>query len=74
MKTEQLIAEIIDLPVDQRAEIVDRILQTLNRPDPDIETAWAKEAQRRLSEFERGEMTPVPGKEVFNSIRKRLSE
>jgi len=74
MKTEDLIAEISDLPIDERAKIADLILQTLHRPDPEIEKAWAKEAKRRLHEFKKGGVTPIPGKEVFESIRKRLSE
>jgi putative addiction module component (TIGR02574 family) len=74
MKTEDLIAEISELPIDQRAKIADLILQTLHRPDPEIEKAWAEEAKRRLHEFEKGEVKSIPGKKVFESIRKRLSE
>ena len=39
MKTKELKAEISDFPVDQRAEIAEWVLQTLNSPDPDVEQA-----------------------------------
>lgn len=50
MKTKQLIDVISDLPVDQRAEIVDQILQTLNTPDPNVEKAWVQEVETRMEE------------------------
>lgn len=73
MKTKKLIAEISDLPVKQRAEIADEILKTLNRSDPEIEKAWAKEAQRRLKEFENGEVEAIPGEQVERELREKYS-
>lgn len=69
-----MIAGIVNLPVDERVKAVDEILKTFNQPNPEIEKAWAKEARRRLDEYERGGVTPIPGKKVFKTIRKRLSE
>lgn len=69
MKTKDLIAEISDLPVEQRARIADQILQTLNRPDPDIESAWMQEVEKRVDEYEKGEVDLVPAREVFKSLR-----
>lgn len=74
MKTKELIAEILDLPVDQRAEIADQILQTLNAPDPEIEKAWAKEARRRLDEFEQGKMKTTAGEQVHQQLREKYSQ
>lgn len=54
MNSKEIIAEINDLPFEQREEILTYILKGLNALDPEIEKAWAKEARRRLDEFERG--------------------
>ena len=69
MKTKELIAEISDLPVDQRARIADLILQTLNTPDPDIELAWIQEVDERVEEYEKGNVELIPAQEVFKSLR-----
>ena len=69
MKTKELIAEISDLPVEQRARIADLILQTLNTPDPDIELAWIQEVEERVEEYEKGKVELIPTKEVFKSLR-----
>lgn len=69
MKTKDLIAEISDLPVEQRARIADQILQTLNTPDPDIESAWMQEVEKRVDEYDKGKVDLVPAREVFKSLR-----
>lgn len=74
MKTEELIALISDLPIEQRVEIVDGILQSFHRIDPEIEQAWAEEAKRRLEEFKKGNAETIPGENVINDIRGRLTK
>ena len=69
MKTKELIAEISDLPVEQRARIADLILQTLNAPDPDIESAWIQEVEERVEEYEKGKVELISAQEVFKSLR-----
>ena len=74
MKTQDLKGEISDLPVDQRVELADYILKTLNQPDPEVEKAWAKEAQRRLKELENGEVEPIPGEQVMDELKNITGE
>lgn len=69
MKTKELIVEISDLPVEQRARIADHILQTLNAPDPDIELAWIQEVEERVEEYEKGKVKLIPAQEIFKSLR-----
>ena len=69
MKTKDLIAEISDLPVEQRAKIADQILQTLNTPDPDNESVWIQEVEKRVEEYEKGKVDMIPAREVFKSLR-----
>lgn len=69
MKTKQLIDKISDLPVDQRAEIADHILQTLNAPDPNVEKAWIQEVEARTEEYRQGKVELIPAEEVFKSLR-----
>ena len=74
MKTEDLIDEAVSLPVEERALVVDILLRSLNRSDPAVDAQWGEEAVRRLGELRSGAVEPVPGKEVFAKIWKRLGE
>lgn len=69
MKLKQLIDEISDLPVDQRAEIAGQILQTLNSPDPEIEEAWIQEAEARMEDYRQGNVELISAEEVFKSLK-----
>lgn len=72
MKTDELIDEVISLPVEERAKLVDRLLQSLNSlGESDVTAAWVELAQRRLRELQSGAVQAVPGEQVFASIRQR---
>ncbi len=73
MKTKDLIAEVISLPIEERAIIVDSILKSLNPPESIIDRKWANIAKKRFSELRSGQVQAVPGDEVFNKIWKRFS-
>jgi len=73
MKTADLIAEAISLPVEARARVVDSILMSLNPPRTDLDKNWALVAERRLVELRTGEVVAVPGDEVFRKIWAKFS-
>lgn len=54
MKASVLLDEAISLPVEERAHLVDCLLQTLNPPDATHAAAWAVAARRRLDELKTG--------------------
>lgn len=71
MKTNELIDEASSLPLEERAKVIDSLLQTLNRPDETHAAAWLALAQRRLAELRSGEVKAIPGEEVFARVRQR---
>jgi putative addiction module component (TIGR02574 family) len=73
MKTKDLIAEAISLPVEERAVVVESILNSLNPPDPVVDNKWISVAKLRLSELRSGAVEAVPGDEVFSRIWDRFS-
>lgn len=74
LKTKELKAAISNLPIDQRIEIADYVLETLNRPDPETEEAWLKEIQRRENKYKEGKAILISGEEVISGIRERLAK
>ena len=62
--------EVLSLPVHDRIELIDRLIESLNLPrDPDIERLWAEEGERRFSDLETGSTTLIPGNRVFSNIK-----
>jgi len=70
-----IIDEVTSLPVNQRAELIDILIKSLNPSlDSKIEKIWAKEAERRAIEIKKGEAKTFSADSVINAIRKRLDK
>jgi len=71
----KVIEDVLSLPADQRIDLADRILTSLNPPtDPEIDALWAVEAERRVKEIEVGKVQLVPGEEVFAKIHRKYAK
>jgi putative addiction module component (TIGR02574 family) len=53
------------LPPAERMALVERILDSLDAPDPTMDALWAKEADERLAAYRRGEISAIPLSEVL---------
>lgn len=73
MKVEDLIAEAISLPLEERAVLVDSLLRSLNAPDEGTEKEWLAEARRRLDEVRSGAARTIPADEVFAALGERFA-
>ena len=73
-KTKDLIDEVISLPLEERALLVDSLLKSMNPLDKENDKKWAAEAKRRLEDLRTGKVAPVSGEEVFNKIRNRFEK
>ena len=58
-RIKELTEQASRLPPVERAELVEGILESLDRSDPDLERLWAEEAKDRLAAFRRGEIEAV---------------
>lgn len=72
---EQIVKEARQLPRAQLVELVDLLTLELHEEiDPDIESAWANEAERRLAEIRSGQVKPIPGSQVMAELRQRVAQ
>jgi putative addiction module component (TIGR02574 family) len=62
-----LIEQARALPPQERIELVEDVLDSLDRPDPELDRLWAHEAGDRLSAYRRGEL---PAKALSDIIAK----
>lgn len=71
-KDDEIFRAALSLPQGSRAELADRLLQSLDESDQDeVDARWAREAEDRIAAFDRGEITAIPGDEVFSSLKFR---
>lgn len=73
MNAIELMNEAASLPIEERARLVDSLLQTLN-PVDDSAAAWLATARRRLNDLDSGRVAAVPGDEVFEKVRRRICD
>ena len=65
--------ELAELPAKERAKLALALVESLEpEEEGDIAEAWRVEAERRLEQYNRGEITAVPGEQVFANVRRRL--
>ncbi len=71
-RVKRLTEEIRKLTPEEQADLMDELLVLTHRePDPEIEKAWAEEAERRWRAFKRGETRAIPADEVFARLGKK---
>jgi putative addiction module component (TIGR02574 family) len=68
---EKLIQQALGLPANERAEVAERLLSSLEPPLSSIDQLWAQEAEDRVDAYERGEIEAIPAEDVFNAIKNR---
>jgi len=68
LSKDQLISEAVSLPVEIRLQLVEKLLQSLNPSHSDVDEVWAIEAEKRVTELEEGQVTAVPGDDVFERL------
>lgn len=74
ISTEEIVEQASSLPIEERAFVVESLLQTLNTPNKDIDNQWTKLAKNRLEELESGKVKSISGELVFKDARAKLSK
>ena len=59
----------LELTASERADVVEKLLSSLDTPDSTIDSIWAKEADARIQGFERGDVDSVSAEDVFKKYR-----
>jgi putative addiction module component (TIGR02574 family) len=72
MTKEQIYAEAIALDVREREALAEELLLTVDDGTrEEVDAAWAEEIERRIAEYERGEVKAIPGDQVLRELRAR---
>jgi putative addiction module component (TIGR02574 family) len=69
---EKILQEALNLPPEDRAEVIDGLLYTFQEPpDPELDQLWAREAEDRIDAYDRGELGSVSAEKVFARIEQQ---
>jgi putative addiction module component (TIGR02574 family) len=70
---EQLEHEAMQLPAASRAELAERLVESLDSAElAEVQTLWAAEAVRRRDDVRSGRVKAIPGEEVFAEVRRMV--
>ncbi len=70
-RSQSVIADALALPPLERAEVIDRLYQSLrSEREREIESAWAEESERRIDAYLAGQADTVP----YEQIKRQLSQ
>ena len=74
MTADEIVAAALTLDPATRAEVAEKLIQSLDQEAPSLSEAewgeaWGAEAERRLSELRTGKVKGIPGDQVFSRVR-----
>ena len=65
-----IIDQALELSSIERSNLAEKLISSLDVSDSQIDTVWAKEADRRIEAYERGEMETVSIEEAFKKYQR----
>ena len=70
-RNKRLETQIKSLPSSEKFRLLDVIIQDLDKPNPDIEAIWVKEAQKRLRDIRSGKSKTYSHAAVMAKLRSK---
>ena len=58
------------LSPSERIHLIESLVASLDKPDPSIERAWAKESDKRLAAYKKGKIKGIP----LETIKKHFNK
>ena len=68
-ESENLLKEALELPPIERAALVDRLLNSLDKADDAVDQVWRKEIAARLHAYRSGTAVTVSAEDVLAEYR-----
>jgi putative addiction module component (TIGR02574 family) len=70
--TQDVLAEALELPPEERARIAAELLESLDYAQEDVEAAWAAEIQRRVAQAQAGELESTDWRTVLDRVEREV--
>jgi putative addiction module component (TIGR02574 family) len=67
--TENILKEALKLTPSEKAQLIDKLISILDKPDKEIDELWAREAEDRLDPYDQGKIKAISLKRVLQKYR-----
>lgn len=65
----EILKEALNLAPTEKAELIDKLLSSLDKPDKELDELWSREAEDRIEAYEQGKIRALTIKEVLEKYR-----
>ena len=69
MDSKKLLEEALQLRPVERLQLIEWIVQSLDKPDEKIEQIWAEESERRYKALKEGKVKTIPLNEIIQRYK-----
>ena len=67
--TDNIFRKTLTLRPSEKAQLIDRLISSLDKPDKEIDELWAKEAEDRIDAYDQGKLKAVSLEKVLQKYR-----
>jgi len=67
--SKQILKEALNLPPTEKAELIDKLLSSLEKPNKKLDELWAAEAEDRIDAYEQGKIKALGIQEVLEKYK-----
>jgi putative addiction module component (TIGR02574 family) len=67
---DKLLKQALELPVQEKSELIEQLIKSLDKPDPEIDELWKIEAESRIDAYDEGKLTSVTVQEAVSNFKK----
>ena len=65
----KILSDALNLSPAEKAELIDKLLSSLDKPDRELEELWVQEVESRIDAYEQGKIKVLTLKEVLEKYR-----
>ena len=67
--SKEILKEALNLSPTEKAELIDRLLSSLDKPDKELDKLWAEEVEDRIDAYDSGKIKALTIQEVLKKYR-----
>ena len=67
--TDNIFEKVSSLSPFEKAQLIDKLISSLDKPDKQIDKLWVKEAEDRIDAYDQGKLKAVSLEKVFQKYR-----
>ncbi|MCP4667245.1 MAG: addiction module protein [Deltaproteobacteria bacterium] len=67
--TDNIFKEALTLKPSEKAQLIDKLISTLDKSDNEIDGLWAKEAEDRIDAYDQGKIKAISLEKVLQKYR-----